>query len=205
MRRWTSTRDAVGKRVRLERTCRAREAVVTFEHLCGTFDGLSLAAESSSSAEEVVASAATDPRAARYLSVPLGCAGRGHRRASMGIPYAARLGNGARDGASSVRRARRECGACGGIQTAPSASGATGGRGEKHRRRRALDDERASRDASGVSRATISSGRTARNSRGGARGRLALKENARRADETARRVGVENQRLQTKTNQQPHD
>ena len=31
-------------------------------------------AESSSSAEEVVASAATDPRAARYLSVPLGCA-----------------------------------------------------------------------------------------------------------------------------------
>ena len=74
MRRWTSTRDAVGKRVRLERTCRAREAVVTFEHLCGTFDGLSLAAESSSSAEEVVASAATDPRAARYLSVPLGCA-----------------------------------------------------------------------------------------------------------------------------------
>ena len=47
---------------------------MTFEHLCGTFDGLSLAAESSSSAEEVVASAATDPRAARYLSVPLGCA-----------------------------------------------------------------------------------------------------------------------------------
>ena len=190
MRRWTSTRDAVGKRVRLERTCRAREAVVTFEHLCGTFDGLSLAAESSSSAEEVVASAATDPRAARYLSVPLGCADVDIVVHRWGFRTLRDLGT-ALAMERQVFGARRECGACGGIQTGTrGASGATGGRGEKHRRRRALDDERASRDASGVSRATISSGRTARNSPRRRAARLARsRKRARRVDETARRVG----------------
>ena len=120
MRRWTSTRDAVGKRVRLERTCRAREAVVTFEHLCGTFDGLSLAAESSSSAEEVVASAATDPRAARYLSVPLGCADVDIVVHRWGFRTLRDLGT-ALAMERQVFGARRECGACGGIQTGTEA------------------------------------------------------------------------------------
>ena len=48
-----------------ERTCRAREAAVTFEHLCGTFDGdLPRGLELAAGRRRWWCSAATDPRAA---------------------------------------------------------------------------------------------------------------------------------------------
>ncbi len=190
MRRWTSTRDAVGKRVRLERTCRAREAVVTFEHLCGTFDGLSLAAESSSSAEEVVASAATDPRAARYLSVPLGCADvdivvhrwgfrtlrdLGTALAMERQVFGARVENAAR--AEEFKRAPE----------APVGQRADAARSIEDVVRSMMSVLRAMRAVSRARRFPLAAPRgTPAEARAA---RLALKENARRVDETARRVG----------------
>ena len=190
MRRWTSTRDAVGKRVRLERTCRAREAVVTFEHLCGTFDGLSLSAESSSSAEEVVASAATDPRAARYLSVPLGCADvdivvhrwgfrtlrdLGTALAMERQVFGARVENAAH--AEEFKRAPE----------APVGQRADAARSIEDVVRSMMSVLRAMRAVSRARRFPLAAPRgTPAEARAA---RLALKENARRVDETARRVG----------------
>ena len=189
MRRWTSTRDALGKRVRLERTRRARDAVVTFEHLCGTFDGLSLAAESSSAAE-VAASAATDPRAARYLSVPLGCADvdivvrrwgfrtlrdLGTALAMERQVFGARVENAAR--AEEFKRAPE----------APVGQRADAARSIEDVVRSMMSALRTMRAVSRARRFPLAAPRgTPAEARAA---RLALKENARRVDETARRVG----------------
>ena len=184
MRRWTSTRDALGKRVRLERTRRARDAVVTFEHLCGTFDGLSLAAEG------VAASAATDPRAARYLSVPLGCADvdivvrrwgfrtlrdLGTALAMERQVFGARVETAAR--AEEFKRAPE----------APVGQRADAARSIEDVVRSMMSALRAMRAVSRARRFPLAAPRgTPAEARAA---RLALKENARRVDETARRVG----------------
>ena len=189
MRRWTSTRDALGKRVRLERTRRARDAVVTFEHLCGTFDGLSLAAESSA-AEGVAASAATDPRAARYLSVPLGCADvdivvrrwgfrtlrdLGTALAMERQVFGARVETAAR--AEEFKRAPE----------APVGPQADAARSIEDVVRSMMSALRAMRAVTRARRFPLAAPRgTPAEARAA---RLALKENARRVDETARRVG----------------
>ena len=180
MRRWTSTRDAVGKRVRLERTRRARDAVVTFEHLCGTFDGLSLAAESS----------AADPRAAQYLSVPLGCADvdivvrrwgfrtlrdLGTALAMERQVFGARVENAAR--AEEFKRAPE----------APVGQRADAARSIEDVVRSMMSALRTMRAVSLARRFPLAAPRgTPAEARAA---RLALKENARRVDETARRVG----------------
>ena len=156
--------------------------------------------------EEVVASAATDPRAARYLSVPLGCADvdivvhrwgfrtlrdLGTALAMERQVFGARVENAAR--AEEFKRAPE----------APVGQRADAARSIEDVVRSMMSALRAMRAVSRARRFPLA---VPRGTPAEARARASCaqgKRATRRRDGATR--GVENQRLQTKTNQQPHD
>jgi hypothetical protein len=184
-RRRARTRDALGRDVRLKGANRARDDVVA---MCGTFDALRLAgtSASASAAKSVASTTATDPLAARYLSVPLGRADVDVVVRRWGFRTLRDLGTalamerqvfGARDEAERART-RRETAAGPRDDATKSVEDVVRSMTSALRAMRAVS--RARRFPLAAPRGTPARARAAR---------AALKEDARRVDETARRVG----------------
>ena len=184
-RRRAWTRDALGRSARLKGAHRARDDVVT---MCGTFDALRLAGTSASppAAKSVASATTTDPLAARYLSVPLGRADVDVVVRRWGFRTLRDLGTalamerqvfGAR-GEAERARTRRETAAGPRDDATKSVEDVVRSMMNALRAMRAVS--RARRFPLAAPRGTPSEARAAR---------AALKEDARRVDETARRVG----------------
>jgi len=185
-RRRARTRDASGRRARLEGANRARDDVVT---MCGTFDALRLAGTSSSSAsaaKSVASATSTDPLAARYLSVPLG-------RADVDVVVRRWGFRSLRDLGTALAMERQVFGAR--VEAERARTPRETASGPRDDATTSVEDivrsmTSALRAMRAVSRARRFPLAAPRGTPAEARAaRAALKEDARRVDETARRVG----------------